>query len=72
MTDPSYRNGWVWFPDIRKHLFKRFKADAGCRYLKLGTLVRGLGGVTHKREVTYTDITGQRRTTTEYWVGENV
>jgi hypothetical protein len=69
MCDPNYRNGWVWFPDIRKHLFKRFKAEAGCRYLKLGALVRGLGNVTQRREVTHTDITGRRRTTTEYWVG---
>jgi hypothetical protein len=68
MTDPNYCDGWVWFPDIRKHLFKRFKVDAGCRYLKLGTLARGLGGVTQKREVTHVDITGRRRTTTEYWV----
>ena len=28
MADPNYRNGWVWFPDISKHLFKRFKAEA--------------------------------------------
>lgn len=69
MTDPNYRNGWVWVPDIRKHLFKRFRAEAGCKHLKFGALVRGLGGVTQKREVTHTDITGQRRTTTEYWVG---
>jgi hypothetical protein len=69
-VDANYRNGWVWFPDIRKHLFRRFKADAGCRHLKLGALARGLAGVTPKREATHTDITGKRRTTTEYWVGQ--
>lgn len=69
MADPNYRSGWVWFPDIGKHLFKRFKAESGCRHLKLGTLVRGLGSVTMKREVAHTDITGRRRTATEYWVG---
>jgi hypothetical protein len=26
MTDTNYHDGWVWFPDIRKHLFKRFVA----------------------------------------------
>jgi hypothetical protein len=70
MADPNYRNGWVWFPDIRKHLFKRFKAEAGCRYLQLGALVLGLGSVTLKREMAYADITGRRWTATEYWVGE--
>jgi hypothetical protein len=44
--------------------FNRFRADAGCRHLKLGTLVRGLGGVTERREVTHIDITGKRRTST--------
>jgi hypothetical protein len=59
----------VWLPDIRKHLFKRFKTETGCRHLKLGTLVRGLAGVTESRTATHTDITGRRRETVEYWVG---
>jgi len=70
MTDPNYHNGWVWYPDITKHLFKRFKAEVGCRHLKLGALIRGLASVTGRREVGYTDSTGQRRTTVEYWVGD--
>ena len=72
MTEPNYRNGWVWYPDIRKHLFKRFKAETGCRHLAFGVLIRGLTGVTHKRDVAFTDITGKRHTTTEYWVGDAI
>jgi hypothetical protein len=71
-TDPNYRSGWVWLPDIEKHLFKRFKAETGCKHLKLGALIRGLASVTGRREADYTDHTGRRRTTVEYWVGDAV
>ena len=60
---------WVWFPDIRKHYFPRFKAATGARYLQLGSLIRGLGDVTHTRPMQYVDATGRRRSTTEYWMG---
>jgi hypothetical protein len=68
-TYPDDWGTWVWFPDVRKHYFPRFKAATGARYLQLGSLIRGLGAVTHTRPMQYVDATARRRSTTEYWMG---
>ena len=67
---PAYRSGRVCVPDIRDYLFAQFKEETGCRHLEAGSLLRGLGNVTDKAEVIYTDATGRRRTMTEYGVGK--
>jgi hypothetical protein len=68
-TYPDAWQSWVWFPDVRKHYFPRFKVATGARYLQIGALVRGLGVVTQTRPHQYVDDTGKRRSTTEYWMG---
>ena len=68
-TQPDDWGAWVWFPDISKHYFPRFRAATGARYLQLGSLIRGLRAVTQSRPVQYVDGTGRRRSTAEYWLG---
>ena len=69
-TFPDDWGTWVWFPDIKKHYFPRFRAGAGARHLQLGSFIRGLGRVTQTRPMQYVDRTGRRRSTSEYWMGE--
>jgi hypothetical protein len=68
-AQPDDWGTWVWYPDIKRHYFTRFKAATGARYLQLGALVRGLRAVTPSRPVQYVDGTGRRRSTAEYWIG---
>jgi hypothetical protein len=68
-TFPADWGTWVWFPDVRKHYFPRFKAATGARYLRLGALIRGLRVVTRTRPMQYVDGTGRRHSTAEYWMG---
>ena len=71
-TQPDDWGAWVWFPDVSKHYFPRFKAATGARYLQLGVLIRGLRAVTQSRPVQYVDGTGRRRSTAEYWMGAHM
>jgi hypothetical protein len=68
-TFPDAWGSWVWFPDIKKHFFPRFKVATGARYLQLGSLLRGLRAVTQTRPMQYVDGSGRRHTTSEYWMG---
>ena len=68
---PATRGGRISLHDIEKDFFPRFKAAAGCRNLRLGALLRGLGNVTTKTEVPYIDATGRRRTLIEYEARED-
>jgi hypothetical protein len=68
-AQPDDWGTWVWFPDVEKHYFPRFKAATGARYLRLGALIRGLRAVTRHRPMQYVDGTGKRRGTTEYLMG---
>jgi hypothetical protein len=45
--------------DIDVHLLPRFRANTGCNYLALGSLLRGLGKVTKKTERSYMDGPGR-------------
>jgi hypothetical protein len=68
-TYPDDWGTWIWFPDVQKYYFPRFKAATGARYLQLGSLIRGLRTVTKSRPVQYVASTGRRRSTAEYWMG---
>ena len=37
--EPDDWGAWVWFLDVSKHYFPRFKAATGARYLQLGVLI---------------------------------
>jgi hypothetical protein len=54
--------------DIELDLLPRFQVATICPNLGLGTLLRGLGKVTKKRERQYANHTGARCTVTEYLV----
>jgi hypothetical protein len=70
-TQPDDWGTWVWFPDIRKHYWARFKIATGARYLQFGVLIHGLRAVTRNRTVQYRDETGRRRSSVEYFLGPN-
>lgn len=63
---PSCRGSSIVKPDVEKYFLPRFKAATGCTHLKLGSLLLGLGDVTHKSERMYTDGTGRRRSVMVY------
>jgi hypothetical protein len=66
---PDAWESWIWYPDIAKYYFPRFKAAIGAKHLQLGSFIRGLHAATLTRPMQYTDPTGRRRSTSEYWMG---